>query len=54
MTIGWTAFIQKGPPQKNNSKQLETHYVSTYDVENTNGTNNGRYLFLANKLQIVR
>ena len=25
----------------------------TYDVENTNGTNKGRYLFLANKPLII-
>ena len=41
------------PPQKDRPKQLQTHNVPTYDVENTNGTNKGRDLGLANKLRIV-
>ena len=33
--------------------QLETHKVPTYDVENTNGTNKRKYLFLTDKRRIV-
>ena len=39
----------KGPNQRNHPKQLQTHNVPTYDVENTNGTNKEIDLFLANK-----
>ena len=37
MTKGKTTLIQKEPPQ-----QLQTHDVPIDDVENTNGTNQGR------------
>ena len=43
----------KRTPQRNHPKQLQTHNVSTYDVENTNGTNKGRDFWFANKLRIV-
>ena len=36
-------------PRRNHTKQLQTHNRLTYDVENTNGTNKGRDLLLANK-----
>ena len=36
-------------PQKNHLKQLQTHNMSTYDVENTNDTNLGRDLRFTNK-----
>ena len=37
----------------NCSKQLQTHNLPTNDVENTNGTNKGKDLLLANKPWIV-
>ena len=40
-------------PSKNGRKQLQTHDVLTYDVKNTNGTNKGRDLRLANKPRII-
>ena len=43
----------KGPKQRNCSKQLQTDNLPTNDVENTNNTNKGNYLLIANKLQIV-
>ena len=43
----------KEPPQRNRHKQLQTHNVPIYDVENINSTNKGRDLLLVNKLQIV-
>ena len=46
----WT---KKSIPQRNRPKQLQAHNVPTYDVEDTNGTNTGRDLRLANKLRIV-
>ena len=42
----------KRPPKRNHPKQLQTNNVPTYDVENTNSTNKGRELLLANKSQI--
>ena len=43
----------KGPKQKNCSKQLHTDKLPTKDVENTNSTNKGKDLLLANKPRIV-
>ena len=43
----------KRPPQRNCPKQLQSHNVPTYNVENTNCTNKGRDLRLTNKPQIV-
>ena len=40
------------PPQRKHFKQLQTHNVSTYDVERTNDTNKGDSL-LINKLWMV-
>ena len=40
-------------PVKKPPKNLQTHNVPTYDMENTNGTNKGRDLLLANKPWIV-
>ena len=37
----------KRSSQRNRPKQLQTHKLSTDDVENTNGTNKGRDLLLA-------
>ena len=34
----------KRSPKMNHPKQLQTHNVPTYDVENTHGTNKGRDL----------
>ena len=42
-------IYQEGPPQRNDPKQQQTHNVPTYDVENINTTNKGRYLLLVNK-----
>ena len=39
--------------KRNRPKQLHTHNVPTYDVENINCTNKRRDLLLANKLRIV-
>ena len=39
--------------QRTPSKQLQTHNLPTDEEENMNSTNKGRYLLLANKLQIV-
>ena len=39
----------KRPPWRNRSKQLQTHNVPIYDVENTIGTNKGGELLLVNK-----
>ena len=39
----------KTSPQRNCSKQLQTHNLCTYDVENANGINEGIDLLLANK-----
>ena len=38
----------KGAKQRNQPKQLQTHNLSTDDVENINRTNKGRDLLLAN------
>ena len=46
-------FDPKRPKQKNRPKQLQTHNPSTDDVDNTNRTNKGRDLLLANKPWIV-
>ena len=43
----------KGPNQKNCSKQLQTDNLPTNDVKNTNKTNKGKDLLLANKPRIV-
>ena len=43
----------KGPKQRNCSKELQTDNLHTNDVENTNNTNEGIDLLLANKPQIV-
>ena len=52
MTKGRITMIQKDT-LKSRYKQLQTHNLPSNDVENANGTNKGRDLFLANKLQIV-
>ena len=39
----------KRPSQMNRPKHLQTHNVPTSNVENTNCTNKGRDLWLANK-----
>ena len=44
---------KKNPLQRNRSKQLRIHNISTYDMENTHGTNKGRYLLFANKLRVI-
>ena len=43
----------KNTPQRNHSKQPQTYNVPTYDVANTNCTNKGKGLRLANKPWIV-
>ena len=43
----------KGPKQRTCSKQLQTDSLPTNDVENTNSTNKGKDLLLANKPRIV-
>ena len=43
----------KGTKQRNCSKQLPTDNLPNNDVENTNNTNKGEYLLLANKPRIV-
>ena len=48
MTKWKTPLIQKDP-----LKQLQTHNLPTYDVENANCTNKGRDLRFAKKTQIV-
>ena len=53
MTEGGTSLIQKDPCKRTAPKTLQINNVLTYDVENTNGSNKGRDLFLTNKLQIV-
>ena len=40
----------KRPKQRNRPKQLQTHNLPSNDVENTNSTNKGRDLLLANRL----
>ena len=40
-----TTLIQERSPKGNVRQQLETHNVSTHDVENTNGSNNGDLQF---------
>ena len=40
-------------PKRKRPKELQTTNVPTYDVENTDGTNKGRDLFLVNKPQIL-
>ena len=40
----------KRPPKRNRSTQLQAHNVPIYVMENTNDTNKGRDLFLANEL----
>ena len=44
---------QERYPQRNHPKQLQAHKVSTDNAENTNGTNKGRDLQIANKLRII-
>ena len=46
-------IIPEGPKQRNCYKQLQTDNLPTNDVENTNSTNKGKDLILANKPQIV-
>ena len=46
-------YIGPKRPPKRNPKQLQTHYVPTYNVKNTTGTNKGRYLFLDDRPRIV-
>ena len=43
----------EGATQGNRPKQLQTHNLSTDDVENIDSTNKGRYSLLANKSRIV-
>ena len=43
----------KGSKQRDRPKQLQTHNLSTDNVENINSTNKGRDLLLANKLWIA-
>ena len=43
----------KRSPWRNRPKQLHSHNMPTDDVENTNGTDKGKDLCLANKPQIV-
>ena len=43
----------EGPPQRNCSKHLQTHYLPTDDVENSKSINKGRDLLLNNKPWIV-
>ena len=43
----------EGPNQRNRPKQLQTHNLSTDDVENINSTNKERNLLIANKPWIV-
>ena len=38
-------IVSKRPSNGNCYKQLQTHNVPTYDVENTNGTNKERSIF---------
>ena len=40
----------KGPKQKNRSKQLQTHNLSTDDEENINSTNKGKDLLESRRL----
>ena len=49
MTKGKTVLIQKDSLKGTTPKQLQTHNVPTYDVENTNSTNKGGDLLLVNK-----
>ena len=53
MTKVKTTWIQEAPPQRNHSKQLQTHNLPTDDVENIHWTNKWTDLLLANKPQIV-
>ena len=43
----------KGPKQRNCSKQLHADNLPTNDVENTDSTNKGKDLLLANKMRLV-
>ena len=43
----------KGPKQRNCSKQLQADNLPTNNVDNTNSTNKGKDLLLANKPRIV-
>ena len=43
----------KGPKQRNRPKNLQTHNLSTNDVENINSPNKVRDLLLANEARIV-
>ena len=43
----------KAPKQRNRPKQLQTHNLTTDDVENIDSTNKGRDLLLANKPRII-
>ena len=53
MTKAKTTLIKKDPLKGTTPKQLQTHNVPTYDMENINSTNKGRDLLLTNKLWIV-
>ena len=44
MTKGKTTLIQKDTQKRYCSKQLQTHYVATDNVDNTKGTNNNNKL----------
>ena len=43
----------KGPKQRNNPKQLQTHNLPTDGVENISSINKGKDLLLAKKPKIV-
>ena len=53
MTKEKTTLIKKDTLKGTTGKQLQTHYMPTYDTENTNSKNKGRDIFLANKPWIV-
>ena len=53
MAIGRITLMQKDPKQRNRPKQLQTHNLPTNDMENTNSSNEGRNLLLANKPRFV-
>ena len=43
----------EGPNQRNRPKQLQTHNLTTDDMENINSINKGRDLLLTNKPRII-
>ena len=47
-------IVAKGPKKRNRSKQLQTNYLLTNDVDNINNRDKEIDLLVANKLQIVR